>query len=523
MKALNKHPRKVFMWYKVRELFSDGLNKSQIGKEVGIHRKTVRQYLNKSEEEFHSWIEQTKNRPKKLNIYYSHVKQLLERYPYLSSAQVEDRLKEQFSDFPSVHNKTVYNFVENIRRQHAIIKQTPKQPRQYEKLPEPDYGKYAQADFGEYHMLTQGSGRKKVYFFCMVLCRSRQKFVYFQSQPFTTASTIQAHEQAFRYFEGHPKKIIYDQDRVLIIDENLGDVLLTKEFTSYVGQMSFTPVFCRKSDPESKGKIENVVKYVKQNFLCGRIYIDDDELNQSAKGWLTRTANGKEHAGIKKVPSLEWKHERPYLIPIKESFAIEKPEALRRYKVRKDNTISYKSNFYTLPLGTYKNQDTWVFLKEYQGELRMYDEKNHLLTTHLLCYQRGKTIRNSDHTRDKSQSLSQLRASVMQMLPDKEKGLIYIEQIEQDKSRYLRDNLLILQKHLPEYPPAIILRVLDFCLENRIYNTYHFYEIAKHYSHEQSQQTKAKAVIPEERIKQGNDIFNITPITSKISTYESIL
>ena len=78
MKALNKHPKKVFMWYKVKELNSKGLNKAQIGKEVGIHRKTVRHYLSMTEEEFHAWIEQIKHQPKKLNMYYEYVRNLLE-------------------------------------------------------------------------------------------------------------------------------------------------------------------------------------------------------------------------------------------------------------------------------------------------------------------------------------------------------------------------------------------------------------------------------------------------------------
>lgn len=77
----------------------------------------------------------------------------------------------------------------------------------------------------------------------MVLCRSRQKYVYFQSQPFTSHTTVQAHEKAFVYFKGQPKKIIYDQDRVLVVDENLGDLVLTQEFRSYCNQMDFKAVF----------------------------------------------------------------------------------------------------------------------------------------------------------------------------------------------------------------------------------------------------------------------------------------
>ncbi len=51
------------MWYKVRELFSKGLNKTQISLEIGVHRKRVRKYLAMNENEFYKWIEQPNNQP----------------------------------------------------------------------------------------------------------------------------------------------------------------------------------------------------------------------------------------------------------------------------------------------------------------------------------------------------------------------------------------------------------------------------------------------------------------------------
>ena len=61
MKALDKHRKKVFMWHKVKELFSKGFNKTQIGIELEIHRKTVSKYLSMSEESFYKWLEHSKN------------------------------------------------------------------------------------------------------------------------------------------------------------------------------------------------------------------------------------------------------------------------------------------------------------------------------------------------------------------------------------------------------------------------------------------------------------------------------
>jgi len=510
------------MWYKVKELSEKGPNKTQISLETGIHRKTVRKYLSVSEEEFFKWLDHPKKLPRKLNDYYEYVRKLLEKHPYLSAAQVEDRLKEEYPHLPMVHSKTVYNFVQSIRNEHGIKKQGSDEPRQYQKLPETEYGLQAQADLGEYNMQTNGLSRKKVYFLIIVLCRSRQKYVYFRSSRFTTKDAITAHERAFKYFEGQPREIIYDQDRILIIDENFGDVLLTREFNSYCGQMDFKPIFCRKSDPESKGKVENVVGYVKKNFLRGRIYDGEDKLNQSALAWLLRTGNAKVHSGTKKVPALEWETERKYLLPLKAQPFIIPPASLPMYKVRKDNTISFRSNFYTLPIGTYRGPETVVLVKENKEELWLYTSDQNLLTVHPLCLGRGMTIRNSDHQRDKSQSIQMLKEEILSMMPDKERSRHYIEKISKEKPRYFRDNLLLLKKHIHRLEKDFLVQSLEFCMENNLYNANKFIEVARHYSAE-SKVSKVTMVIPEISIKNGLGALDIIPETSNISTYEAIL
>ena len=86
------------MWYKVNELKSKGLNKSQISKELGIDRATVRKYISMNESEFYQWIEQIRCMPNKLQSYYEFIKNLLEQHPYLSASQIEDRLKECYTE-----------------------------------------------------------------------------------------------------------------------------------------------------------------------------------------------------------------------------------------------------------------------------------------------------------------------------------------------------------------------------------------------------------------------------------------
>ena len=89
MRTPTQYLKKAFMWYKVKELHSQGLNKSQISIELSLDRSTVRKYLSMDEQSFLDWISVVQHRPKKLKEYRKFVKTTLESHPYLSASQVE--------------------------------------------------------------------------------------------------------------------------------------------------------------------------------------------------------------------------------------------------------------------------------------------------------------------------------------------------------------------------------------------------------------------------------------------------
>lgn len=186
--------------------------------------------------------------------------------------------------------------------------------------------------------------------------------MHFQTTPFTGKTAVEAHELAFSYIEGIPKKLVYDQDSVFLKSENLGDYLLADDFHRYRDERGISVEFCRKADPQSKGRIENVIGYVKNNFLRARTFYDIHRLNEEALCWLDRKANGTRHATTKRLPRQEWMIEKEHLSPYCPSRLIPREEA-PLYTVRKDNTISYKGNFYRVPYGTYNGKGSEVSLK----------------------------------------------------------------------------------------------------------------------------------------------------------------
>lgn len=449
------------MYYEVQRLHREGLSYRAIAKAFAMNRRTVIKYLAMSEPQYEAFLQKNDSRGKLLDAYESFVKARLTAHPGASAAQVHDWLKEHHRDFPLMSAKTVYNFVMAVRQKYAIPLE--EASREYFVVEELPYGLQAQADFGQYILRNAEEKRKKVHFFVMMLSRSRMKYVHFSDIPFTTRTAIDAHEAAFKFFEGTPAEVVYDQDRLFLVEENLGDLLLTQDFKNYVFEQTFRVYFCRKADPESKGKVENVVKFVKNNFLYGRAYFDIDTLQAQVMNWLQRTGNGMPHSTIRKIPLQEWAIEKEQLRPWVSVKIL--PPYIMRY-VRLDNTIAYAGNFYSLPQGTFK-KDAMVMIWLKNNELHIHDEQQRLLCKHPVAPGKGAKVINTDHKRDKSKKLKVLVAEIAALFTNPQLAAQYFELIRQVKGRYLRDQVQAIREAIKGCNEELVNRVLEKCVQQR--------------------------------------------------------
>ena len=471
---LESPERKLVMWYKVKEKSEMGLTKAQISRDLGIDVKTVRKYLRMSYDEFKSSESYKRMYIKLLDPYEDMVYGWLDAHPDLSASQIHDWLRERYDTLPTVNGKTVYNFVKYVRAKYKIDKPHMGTERQYARLEETPYGEYAQADFGEMWMERSDKRKLKVYFFVMVLCRSRRKYVWFSQSPFTSGMAVYAHEKAFEYYGGKPKKIIYDQDAVLIHDENLGDYILTKTFNAYVNQAHFDAIFCRKSDPESKGKVENAVKYVKYNFLRGRAFVSIEQLNEEAVRWLSRTANGLPHNGTRLVPDEVFAIEKVHLTPY-----YGKPElpqrSMQEYCVHKNNAISYHGNEYSVPGGTYRNSDSkvWVSANENVLEIFSYDTGKQI-AAHIIPDGKGQYILDPSHRSQHKMSNGKKEAAIMEYCNGDELVALWLNGLKRDRPRYYKNNLRLLFSEMRHFEPGTLHRAFELCLDRGMYNAKDF-------------------------------------------------
>ncbi len=511
---MNKFDNNWIVYHEIHRLKREGKKASQIASWLVMDKRTVKKYLTMNEKEYIESQRALSTRVKKLEDYEDFVKERIEACLDASAAQVHDWLKECHEDFIEVGAKTVYNFVLYVREKYKLIKEF--KVREYCQVPELSYGKQAQVDFGEINLFNIENLRKKVYFFAMVLARSRYKYVFFSGHPFTSETAIDAHEKAFAFIEGYPEEIVYDQDKVLLSDENKGNLILTQAFRNYHASRSFKLHFCRKADPQSKGKVENVIKYVKYNFLRGRIFYDIHTLNHQALEWLGRTANAKIHSSTQLIPAQEWIIEKSYLKHLREPFLIH--DGVFSYKVRKDNTVSFKGNFYSLPVGTYRGPDSVVFLIQENDSLIIHNNDKQEIARHGISTIRGRLISNNNHYRDGSIKIRELMELVSENFSDHQKALEYLENIRLQNPRYVRDQVKMIHTVCDKYKMQQRDKALQYCLENKIFKASDFEPVLIALDQEILSACKKDKTFLLEKEK-----YRVIPQKSNLSDYKQIL
>ena len=469
------------MYGKIQERKRLGYSQRLTAKELDLDRGTVRKYWDMSEDEYAEYRVESKNRTKELDGYRIIIIRYIEEYPEIPSAVIYDKLLEAEREFtPS--KRSVQLYVANLREELGI--ESPRKIRQYNEVAEMPPGEQAQVDMGE-QVMTDMYGKKiKVYIFAMVLSNSRKKYVYFQDKKYNAAEFVTAHDLAFRYYGGRTDEIVYDQDRVLAVSENAGDLIFTEVFDSYRQYAGFTVRLCRAYDPESKGKIEAVIKYTKNNYLRFRTYNGISELNSAGMAWLERTANGQKHETTKVIPNRMYMEESKYMKPVP---TLSEPRAPQISIVRKTNVIHYRQNRYEVPKGTYyPGRKAEIHTDERGGKVNFIDCKTgEKLAEHKICEDVGKLVRipkNSDRFSESRYEAILLK--VRKRFENFEKANIYLTKIAEKYPRYVRDQLRIISQMQEKYSKEELTNALDYCVERELYSAMDFRDTLEYFKQE---------------------------------------
>jgi transposase len=163
-------------------------------------------------------------------------------------------------------------------------------------------GEVLAIDWGEKFL----AGRK-VQVFCAVLAWSRFRFVRFALDQ-QQATTLAMLAECFEHLGGVSKVVLADRMGCLKGGVVANVVVPSPEYVRFASHYRFRPDFCHAADPESKGVVENLVGYAKDDLLVP-LELEDDPwaegiagLNVRAETWCEEV-NGRRHSEICAVPA----------------------------------------------------------------------------------------------------------------------------------------------------------------------------------------------------------------------------
>jgi transposase len=315
---------------KIHELAAQGKSVQDIAIELGIARNTVRKYLRHPE--LVAMPHPRPNRRSKLDPFKEQVKKWIsEDHCYNCEVMLPRLLEMGYKGSLSLLKAFVHPLRPKGGGHYPVIR--------YETKP----GEQVQFDWGEFKYEQDGA-LKKLYGFSAILCYSRMRFATFVKRC-DVPTLIRCLMEAFEYFGGLPKAGLTDRMKRVLLDMEGKIPRWNARFADFMASIGVAPRVCQAYTPQTKGKIERTIGFVKHSFWPGVSFSDIDDLNRQAHAWCERS-NARVHRTTHERP-LERRKQEP-LSPLPQAFAWER-FATEERRVGWDGYLSYDGVLYGLP------------------------------------------------------------------------------------------------------------------------------------------------------------------------------
>jgi transposase len=201
-----------------------------------------------------------------------------------------------------------------------------------------------QVDWGELGVIEIGPHRVKLYVFVAVMAWSRALFIRFTTD-MHMLSWLDCHRRAFLFFGGVPNEVLVDNLKTAVVSRAGATVVWNKKYTEFAVAHGFIPKACWPARPKTKGRVERMVRFVRERFFIGRDCGDIEGLNADAEQWLIERANRRIHRSTGEMPQSRLDHERSLLGALPEyDLVLEEPRVADAYGL-----VRYRKVRYSLP------------------------------------------------------------------------------------------------------------------------------------------------------------------------------
>ena len=197
------------------------------------------------------------------------------------------------------------------------------------------------------HLVIDWGSLGGLHVFCAVLAWCRFRFVRFAIDE-RAETTFAMLAECFEQLGGVPGKVLADRMGCLKGGVVANVVVPTGDYVRLAAHYGFRPDFCEANDPQSKGIVENLVGYAKQDLMVPQAPFGDlSAANAAAAQWCAEV-NAAVHSEICAVPAEQLVIERELLAALPSLRASIGRLVLR--KVDRLSCVRFGSARYSVPM-----------------------------------------------------------------------------------------------------------------------------------------------------------------------------
>ena len=363
-------------------LYAQGKSIRWIARELRVHRKTVRGYLEGAEVRSKCNTESTAGngasgdgakctistlgRSGRRSLCEEHSQWILERVEQgLTAQRIYQDLRSELSFNGSY--QAVKRFVRALKA---------KEPERVWRM-EVQAGEEAQVDFGLGAPVVQADGvRRRTWVFRIVLSYSRKAYSESVMRQ-DTETFLRCLENGFRHFGGVPQSLNLDNLKAAVLKADWFDPDINPKLAAFARHYGVVILPCRPRTPEHKGKVENSVGYVKKNGLAARTFESVASQNEFLRQWEQTIAYVRIHGTTKRQVLQVFAEEKPSLRPLPDSLFPSFKEAQRC--VHRDGYVEVEKAYYEAA-PEYIGTQIWV---RWDGrEVRLFNQRMEPIRVH---------------------------------------------------------------------------------------------------------------------------------------------
>jgi len=150
-------------------------------------------------------------------------------------------------------------------------------------------GEQMQIDWGHFGHLDVGCARRPLMGFVAVLSWSRQIFLRFYLGAHME-NFLRGHVGAVTAWGGCPRVALYDNLKSAVLERQGQVIRFNPTLLALAGHYHFDPRPVAVARGNEKGRVERVIRYIRDGFFAGRTYKDVADLNAQADAWVAGPA-----------------------------------------------------------------------------------------------------------------------------------------------------------------------------------------------------------------------------------------